>query len=92
MVYFIRSQLSAPSLNLSLTKLTGKKKYNKKPVVGEGVTGTSASVGFPGGEDMLDAFTRLQMLQDTLTEQLEVSKYVMISMYMLTYMHINTYR
>lgn len=36
-------------------------------------------MAFPGGEDMLDAFTRLQMLQDTLAEQLEVRYHIHVT-------------
>ncbi len=60
--------MSAP-LNLSLTKLSSKKRRRRLVHDGAGMDSTTV---FPGGDDMLDALTRLQTLQEKLIDQLEV--------------------
>ena len=74
---FHRTQLSAP-LHLSITKLGNKRRGGNKKGGGGGGGGGGTSFqeqvdAFPGGDAMLDSLTRLQSLQESLQQQLEVS-------------------
>lgn len=73
-----RAQLSAP-LHLSITKLGHRRssRNHRREEGGGGVTSFQDNVDlFPGGDAMLNSLTRLQSLQETLQQQLEVSNYL----------------